>query len=57
MLDTSHISTINVDFPPAKSSEAPILVNILSHTEILALFAGTNDPIWAISVINATCLI
>ena len=45
ILDTSHISTMNVDFPPAKSSDAPILVNILSQTDILALLAGTNDPI------------
>ena len=44
-IDTSHISTINVDFPPAKSSEAPILVKILSQTDILALLAGTNEPI------------
>ena len=45
-----------MDLPPAKSSEAPILVNILSQIEILALAAGTKDPIWAINVIRATCL-
>ena len=36
---------MKVDFPPAKSSDAPILVKILSEIEILALLAGTNDPI------------
>ena len=57
MLETSHISTINVLLPPAKSSEAPILVKILSTTLILALLAGTKEPIWHIKVIIATCLI
>jgi len=56
IFDTSHISTMKVDLPPAKSSDAPILVNILSEIEILALFAGTNDPICAIKLIRATCL-
>ena len=53
-MDTSTISTIKVLWPTAKSSLAPILVNILSVIAILALVAGTNDPIWAINVIKAT---
>ena len=40
-----------------KSSDAPTLVKILSTTPMCADVAGTNEPIWAINVINATCLI
>ena len=40
-----------------KSSAAPILVNILSTIQISALLAGTNEPICASIVINATCII
>ena len=54
--ETSLISTINVDCPPARSSEAPIRVNMLSTTPIFALFAGTNEPICAIKAIRAVCL-
>ena len=50
---TSVISTINVLWPLAKSSDAPTLVKILSHIDIFAYFAGTKEPIWAISTINA----
>jgi len=57
MLDTSHISTIKVLFPDAKSSEAPILVNILSQIDIFALLAGMKLPICAIITIRAVCLI
>ena len=53
----SFISTINVESPLTKSSLAPILVNILSKTEIVQLLAGTNDPICAIIIIIAKVLI
>ena len=54
---TSIISTINVLCPMLKSSDAPILVKILSTTPNLANVAGTKLPHCAINVINATCLI
>ncbi len=50
---TSVISTINVLCPDARSSDAPTLVNILSHTPISAYEAGTKEPICARSVIIA----
>ena len=37
----SVISTINVERPPAKSSDEPIRVNILSTGPMTALVAGT----------------
>ena len=55
-VDTSKlpvISTIKVDWPEARSSEAPILVNTLSTMPTVALLAGTKEPIWAISTIRA----
>ncbi len=53
ILATSVISTINVLWPLARSSEAPTLVKILSAIPIFALSAGTNEPICAINTINA----
>ncbi len=53
---TSLISTINVLCPPERLSDAPMRVNILSTMVIAAFFAGTNEPMCAISVIIATCL-
>ena len=53
---TSFISIMNVDCPLERSSEAPTLVKILSTMQRFALDAGTNDPIWNISSISATCL-
>ena len=53
IFDTSVISTINVLWPLARSSEAPTLVNILSTMPIFALSAGTNEPICAIRTISA----
>ena len=50
---TSVISTINVDIPAERSSDAPILVNTRSTTPIWAERAGTKDPICAISVMSA----
>ena len=52
-LTTSVISTIKVDCPAARSSEAPTRVKILSTSPILAALAGTNEPIWAINVMRA----
>ncbi len=48
---------MNVDLPLDRSSLAPILVNIASNTGSVALFAGTNMPIWAMMLMMATCLI
>ena len=42
-----------VERPEAKSSDAPILVKILSISPITALFAGTNEPIRARMQIKA----
>ena len=56
MFATSVISTMNVLWPLARSSDAPTLVNILSHTHTFALFAGTKLPTAAISTISASCL-
>ena len=50
---TSVISTIKVLCPDARSSDAPTLVKIRSQIPILALSAGTNDPICAIKTISA----
>jgi len=57
ILATSVISTINVDCPEARSSDAPTLVNILSTIHILAESAGTKLPVCAIRTIRAVCLI
>ena len=48
------ISTMKVDWPPARSSEAPMRVKSLSTTPIRAERAGTKLPIWAIRTISAT---
>ena len=50
---TSFISTMNVDCPLARSSDAPTRVKILSTMPMLALLAGTKQPICAISTISA----
>ena len=52
---TSFISTMNVDCPEVRSSDAPTRVNILSTTPIFAYSAGTKQPICAISTIIAVC--
>ncbi len=51
---TSVISTIKVDWPAARSSDAPMRVKILSTTPMRADLAGTKLPIWAIRTISAT---
>ena len=53
ILATSVISTMKVDWPEARSSEAPTRVKIRSTRPIFALFAGTKLPIWAIRTISA----
>ena len=55
MFAVSSISTMKVLWPVAISSCAPIRVKIRSTIPICAESAGTNEPIWAISVISATC--
>ena len=54
MAATSLISTIKVDWPEERSSEAPTRVKIPSTMPILAYPAGTKEPIWAIRTIRAT---
>ena len=54
MLAVSVISTIKVERPLAKSSDAPIRVKILSTGPIFALCAGIKLPMCAIKTINAT---
>ena len=44
-LQASFISTINVDSPLTKSSEAPMRVNILSMIGKVAFLAGTKEPV------------
>ena len=53
ILATSLISTIKVDCPEAKSSDAPTRVKMLSTMPISADDAGTKLPICAISTIRA----
>ena len=55
MLAVSFISTMKVDSPPARLSEAPTRVKMRSTTPISARAAGTKLPIWASSAISATC--
>ena len=57
MCAISFISTMNVDWPLAKSSDAPTRVKMRSTVLIFALSAGTKLPMCAISVMSATCRI
>ena len=54
---TSVISTIKVDCPADRSSEAPMRVKMRSTMPMRAALAGTKEPIWAMSTIRATCRI
>ena len=56
MCAVSTISTMKVDCPAVRLSDAPTLENIRSTTPRRAARAGTKLPIWAISDISATCL-
>jgi hypothetical protein len=51
----SVISTMKVERPPARSSEAPIRVKIRSIGPISQARAGTKLPQCASSAISATC--
>ncbi len=51
---TSTISTMKVDWPADRSSEAPMRVNTRSTTPMRAERAGTKEPIWAMSTMRAT---
>ena len=57
MAATSLISTMKVDCPADRSSEAPTRVKMLSTIPTVALSAGTKQPICAISTISAVCRI
>ena len=57
MFATSLISTIKVERPEARSSEAPIRVKTLSVIPTVADFDGTKEPICAIRTISADCRI
>ena len=50
---TSVISTMKVDCPAARSSDAPTRVKMASTTPICAAAAGTKLPICAIRAISA----
>ena len=49
----SSISTIKVERPEARSSEAPILVKMRSISPMIASLAGTNEPMRAMIAIKA----
>ena len=55
MLAVSIISTMNVLSPRTRLSEAPTRVKMRSTTPTRTAAAGTKLPIWAISVMSATC--
>lgn len=50
---TSVISTMKVDCPDERSSDAPTRVKMPSTTPIDADAAGTKEPICAISTMSA----
>ncbi len=52
----SVISTMKVERPRARLSEAPMRVKMRSINGNCALSAGTNEPSWAINAIRAACL-
>ena len=52
----SLISTMNVDWPRTRLSEAPTRVKRRSTTPIVARRQGTKDPICASTTHNPTCL-
>ena len=54
MSATSFISTMNVDCPEARSSDAPMRVNNLSTMPTRADAAGTKLPICAMRTMSAT---
>src|SRR5205814_9243919 len=51
----SLISTMNVDWPRARLSDAPTRVNSRSTTPTMARRAGTNAPICASTTHRPTC--
>jgi len=53
MFDSSSISTMNVDRPPASSSSAPTRVKIPSTRPTVAVSAGTKLPTCASRAISA----
>ena len=53
MLAASLISTMKVLSPTEMLSLAPTRVKILSTSPMRALSAGTNEPVWASSVMRA----
>src|SRR3546814_4659271 len=55
ILAVSFISTMKVDSPEERLSEAPTRVKSLSTHPILAEAAGTKEPAWLISTMSAVC--
>ena len=53
MLATSVISTMKVDCPDARSSDAPTRVKMRSEIPISASVAGTKEPVCASRAIRA----
>ena len=51
----STISTMKVERPRARSSDAPTRLNSRSTTPICARAAGTKEPVWARMAISAFC--
>ena len=47
---------VNTDAQALMLSKAPTRVKIRSTIPTLAVSAGTNDPVWAIRTMWATCL-
>ena len=55
MRPASSSSTASVLFPAKRLSLAPILRKMASKIGSSAELAGTNDPIWAMRAMMATC--
>ena len=55
MAAVSAISTMNVDWPRARSSEAPTRVKMRSTRPMRARDAGTKLPACASRTVSATC--
>ena len=51
----SVISTMKVERPRARLSEAPMRVKMRSMMGRSAASAGTNEPIWARMAMSAAC--
>ena len=53
---TSVISTMKVDWPEARSSDAPMRVkSLVDDADARGWTPGRSEPIWAMRTISATC--